>query len=569
MEIEGKDARRLRKDLEALISSDDAESPALRSREVRSLYARGDEKNMRSYMRAKGFYNATISHVIESNASATVRYTITSGPLFMLESPVLLWSYDDREAGRIVTNHFTARTDDRLPASSQNMILLRQEAVRVLQESGYPEAKARLREITVDHHATNATVQIEIDPGPRAILGRAKLAGNNQLKRIRTGYLDKAQAWSNSQPYDIRTVEEFEQQLAASGLFASIIAKAVPTDTNVANTIDPVYDIELTLQERKHRTMELGVGYTTDKGAESSARWQHRNMLGQGENFVLRGNINEEGFETETRFTVPFLYRHDQRWISSLLVREEETDAYVTRGVETAMRIARNITPALDAQLGAALYYLRERQAGEEDNFLLLSTPFDVDWNKTDSTLDARQGFRLIWETEPYTGLKEPDMFFWKNLVTARGYMPLKRNKHLALASRITAGYITGDKLGDIPAETRFYAGGGTSVRGYAYQSLSPRENDLVIGGMSLFESSFEVRAQATEKLGFVLFLDGGSSFEKEIQMGGAEYRWGAGAGMRYFTPVGPIRADAGFPLEPRDTLDDDWQFYISIGQAF
>lgn len=570
LEIEGHEAQSLRSDLMALISSQEAPTLETPNRELLHLYARGDEKNMSAFMRAEGFYDAHISHTIKGDTFPITAYHVTSGPGYRLDQPRLVWETPDEDARSSVGRHLKKNSGD-LIASSRNILRLGESITRHLNEAGYPEANTVVSEVVVDHATTNAAVTLEVNPGVRGRFGVLRV-DESKLKRIDKDYFGKAQSWTNREPYDIRTVEEFERLLAASGLFSSIMIKTVPATPapdDRPSVEDRMYDIELTLSERKPRTLQLGVGYMSDIGAESSIQWQHRNLFGQGENLTLRGSINEEGFEAETRYTIPFLFRHDQRWVNSLLAREEETDAYVTRGVEASSRIVRQFHRDLEASLGLGLYYLRERQAGEEDHFLLVSSPFELDWDRTDDPLDARKGHRLLLETEPFQGLRDPDLFFWKNLVTARGFIPLKRNRSLALAGRITTGYITGDSLGEIPAETRFYAGGGQSVRGYAYQSLSPRENNEVIGGMSLLESSFELRIRAGKKLGFVLFMDGGSAYEKEIGRGSEEYRWGAGAGLRYFTPVGPLRADAGFPLERREGIDDAWQFYISIGQAF
>jgi translocation and assembly module TamA len=128
---------------------------------------------------------------------------------------------------------------------------------------------------------------------------------------------------------------------------------------------------------------------------------------------------------------------------------------------------------------------------------------------------------------------------------------------------------VSGASLGDIPSNHRFYAGGGGSVRGYRYRSLSPLgPTGEVIGGRSLFEASIETRIKITDTIGLVPFLDMGGAFESAFPDFDEPLRYAAGLGLRYYTAVGPIRLDLATPLNPREG-DKPLAFYIGIGQAF
>jgi translocation and assembly module TamA len=136
------------------------------------------------------------------------------------------------------------------------------------------------------------------------------------------------------------------------------------------------------------------------------------------------------------------------------------------------------------------------------------------------------------------------------------------------LAERLNLGSIAGAGLQDVPADRRFYAGGGGSVRGYAYQGIGPKDDDgNPIGGLSLFEASLEMRAAVTDKIGIVPFIDAGSVSEKEIP-DFSDVKVGAGVGLRYITPFGPLRIDAALPLN-RERGDPRFGIYAGIGQAF
>ena len=106
-------------------------------------------------------------------------------------------------------------------------------------------------------------------------------------------------------------------------------------------------------------------------------------------------------------------------------------------------------------------------------------------------------------------------------------------------------------------------------MRGLRYQFAGPLdEDDNPVGGRSLFEINAELRTRVTKNLGIGLFVDGGSVFGESYPSFSETIRWGAGAGLRYFTPIGPLRFDFAVPVNKRNA-DDSFQFYISLGPSF
>ena len=139
----------------------------------------------------------------------------------------------------------------------------------------------------------------------------------------------------------------------------------------------------------------------------------------------------------------------------------------------------------------------------------------------------------------------------------------------MVLALRGALGAVTGASAQQIPPSVRFYSGGGGSVRGYAYQSIGPRDKDnKPLGGNALVETSTEMRWKLSPEWGLVAFVDGGTAIDEPLQDANLNMRWGAGVGVRYYTAIGPVRLDLATPLNPRSD-DDALQVYISIGQSF
>ena len=136
------------------------------------------------------------------------------------------------------------------------------------------------------------------------------------------------------------------------------------------------------------------------------------------------------------------------------------------------------------------------------------------------------------------------------------------------LAARGSVGSIVGGDVEDIPATRRFFLGGGGSIRGYEYRTVGPRENGEVVGGLSFVEASFELRYRLTDTIGIVPFVDVGAAFDHPLPDFSEEFRVGAGLGLRYHTPLGPLRFDVAVPLNRKDG-DPSFAFYVGLGQAF
>jgi len=161
-------------------------------------------------------------------------------------------------------------------------------------------------------------------------------------------------------------------------------------------------------------------------------------------------------------------------------------------------------------------------------------------------------------------------MNFGKMYASYAHYLELLSIPRVVLASRVAMGKILGAEVSKLPADERFYSGGGSSVRGYGYQLLGPLDkNNNPMGGNALLEFALESRISITDSIATVLFVDAGSAYSSDFFDGSSELLYGAGIGMRYSSPMGPLRADFAIPVNAREGVDDAFQIYLSIGQSF
>ena len=156
-----------------------------------------------------------------------------------------------------------------------------------------------------------------------------------------------------------------------------------------------------------------------------------------------------------------------------------------------------------------------------------------------------------------------------KAVLEGRTYLPV-RDCVLALRLRLgTLEPFGGSEQTDVPLVSRFYSGGSTSVRGFAFQKLGPLDEDGdPLGGLSLAEGSAELRFPIWRRLSGVVFVDAGRVALDSSNIGGGDFYYSTGAGLRVRTPLGPLRLDYGFLLNPPSGIDRS-RLYISVGHAF
>jgi translocation and assembly module TamA len=369
-------------------------------------------------------------------------------------------------------------------------------------------------------------------------------------------------AWKQGEPYDRRRVDTTREQLIRTGLFRS-----VRIDADHADGSDTVH-MRLTLLEAPHRSVRAGLWFFSDLGLGVNAGWTHRNIFGAAQELRLDTELSENQQRANAELILPRMWHPRQTLGLSARYEHELTDSYEATNLSLSA-IARR--PVSELQLGYGLAYrLTEVDKDDSRQFNLFSVPLLAEYSNADNPLDPTSGISLTTRMEPFTdiGNRETSFVLW--ILTGRHYLSLNRDKSIVLATRGRYSLLAGTSRESIPEDMLLYAGGGGSVRGYAHQYAGELdENDDPLGGVSAVDFSAELRFRINREYGFVLFADGGGAFSSRNPSDKEDYFWGAGAGLRYYTPIGPIRLDVAAPLDRRSGVDDLFQVYVSLGQAF
>lgn len=439
-----------------------------------------------------------------------------------------------------------------------------------LRTHGYPVPRISKRDVVVNHATKVVDVTFHVETGPRAVYGVATYEG---LEKVRPVVVDKLLPWPEGGLFDQRQLNTLRTRLYDTGLFATASVDAQ------ANKIgdDGVVPINVSVTERPPRTISTGLEYKSDEGVGAQFRWENRNMKGLGHDFSVDTKLATELRQIELRYHIDRFRRLDQSLSTSFRIAQEEREAYDSDRVQALAFVERNVSPKLTLAAGIGFRLGRVKQLGDTNSHELLYFPLEARLDHSDDLLDPTRGFKVRVRLEPYIDPIGDLQYFTKTDVEFSHYLGFgtyvtqekKTLPNWVIASRIHLGAIIGESRDDLPADIRFYGGGGGSIRGYRYQTVSPLIGKDPIGGASLAEFSLELRHRLTDTLGLVAFVDAGSAFASSYPDFSGDIQFGAGVGVRYYTPLGPLRFDIAVPLNKRSEIDDSFQIYLSIGHAF
>jgi translocation and assembly module TamA len=445
--------------------------------------------------------------------------------------------------------------------------------VNSLRDRGNAFARIADRDVVADHATKTLHVTFLVQEGPAARFGTFTVSGTQQLK---LGFVEERIDIRPGEPYSPARLARLRKRLTEYEGIASVRLREA--DALDASGQLPIY-VEVT--EREPRYVGGGAKYSTTDGSVVNGYWGHRNLFGGGETLRLDAQVSwfgrtpdavpeadPFGYKAAATFVKPGILTPADDLVAQAAVLREVTDAYVRDAVTFLGGIRHRFNDQLSVQASLDLEQSRLQDWTGTNDYFIAGIPVDVAYDTTDNLFDPSQGIRLNATVEPfaYLGNSGAGPLMMKGSLST--YHAFDEDKRYIIAGRIAAGSIIGADLLDIPPQRRFYVGGGGSLRGFDYQSASPRNaQGDIIGGMSFVAASAEMRVRVTETIGVVPFFDAGAAFASEIpDFNGLRYS--AGIGLRYYTALGPLRLDFAVPLNRREG-DARYGIYVSLGQAF
>lgn len=523
-----------------------------------------DLKIVERALTAAGYYAAEVSFRVEGDGKPGEKlkaiFDIDAGAAFRIQDHIVAYADEDSNARPTSFAEAGVAVSDR--ADGASLERNQQEFLSALWAKGYPAARMVSRRADARIAEGTADAVYTFESGPRASFDGVAIEG---AERTDEDFLKKLKTWNDGELFDRARLVTYRDRLAKTGLFTTIeVAPGVVEESGVA-------PVRVKIAERKRRTVGAGVSYSTSEGPGGRLFLEYRNLFHRGE----RARAEIEGSGVRQSITFDFdkpLPGFPGSAYGNFAFSNETTDAFDARSLELSGGLAKNwLDDKLETRGGLGLETSKVEPGiaptptvREERNYFL-SVPLSVTWDSEDDPLRLSKGARASLFAIPYFGSDQ----FTRLEAVARSRMNFGGDDRFTLAGRVRVAATAGQALRTLPVNKRIFAGGGSSVRGYDYQSVGPLDaNGVPIGGRSAVEAAIETRARVMKRVQLAAFVDAGAVYSTSFPDFMGDYLVGAGLGVRYLSTIGPIRLDAAVPLEKRPT-DRDFQIYISLGQPF
>jgi translocation and assembly module TamA len=414
---------------------------------------------------------------------------------------------------------------------------------------GYFDAEMVESRVTVDEGLQFADLVLRADSGPRYRFGEVTFSESALNQELLAGYIK----FEQGDPYDAGKIAELHELLNGSGYFSSVSIRAEPEATLGLDV-----PVRVATSPGKRRVFTTGAGYATDTGLQGRLGYTNRRRNSAGHQF----DVNLFLSSVDSEFTGNYRWprgRPDAEWVDiygGFLRKRTDTSESDKRTL--GIRLTRNRS---ETWLESPYIELtnEEFQVGEQLDTSKLLVP-GIKWETTIGRTLRRQpqGHRLSLDIHGAHEDLLSDTTFLQATASAKWITTL--GSATRLLARADLGVTAKQSIDDLPATVRFFAGGDTSVRGYDFETIGPvDEEGNVIGGAHQVVLSLEADWQVREDWALAVFVDSGSAFIDSV----FEFSTGVGLGLRWFSPVGPIRVDIAHPL---DDPDNDFRFHITLG---
>lgn len=429
-------------------------------------------------------------------------------------------------------------------------------------DAGHAKVALSAQRLTANHADRTLAVSLALNPGPKVRFGKLLQTTDSGVRAARIQRIAGLPEGDVFSPETLRTVAT---RLRRTGAFASVALSEGETlrDGNVM-------DIGLALVDETPRRFGAGAELSSIEGLTLTGFWMHRNFLGGAERFRVDGAVagigspSGEDFRLSARLDQPATFGPDTGAFLVAKLSYEDEPGFISRRAELGGGVTRIFSDTLEGEIGIGLSYSETTDFLGDRKFFLLTLPAALTWDRRDDKLNPSGGFYLGAEATPFVSLDTGGVG-GRAYLDARAYRAL--GDRFVLAGRAQAGTVLAGNSSDIPPDYLFYSGGGNSVRGQPYESLGIVKGPNLTGGQAYLAVSAELRAEITDTIGVVGFFDVGHVGEAGFFDRDDTWHSGAGLGVRYQTPIGPLRLDVGLPVSG-DT-GDGVQLYLGIGQAF
>ncbi|WP_408876440.1 autotransporter assembly complex protein TamA [Gluconobacter sphaericus] len=474
------------------------------------------------------------------------------------------------------------------PAVAADVLAAQNSLLNQLQEEGYATASVSPPLAYLKPQTHTLDIVFRVSRGPKVVIGPISMTG---LVHTKQRYLMNRLELREGELYRPSRIEAARQDLASTGVFASVQVRNTPPIITLppSRTLMPgilqAMPIEFGFKEAKRRTLSAQVGYSTDLGGRVGVSWTHHNLLGNAEQLRLTalvtglGGSAQQGlgYDVYADFMKPDFLSKGQNLSVRLEGIRQLLYSYHQTAIIGRAGLNRHVGKYWNVSGGVMGEQEQIKQFGDTRSYFIIAAPLNATFDNTQlsNPIDpATHGVRASLSVTPSESLENGSSFFTLLSAQVSTYFDLKhlgisRPGRSVIAVRGIVGSVQGASTYQIPPDQRLYAGGPATVRGFRYQGVGPQygKTKYGIGGTSMDAGSVEFRQRLPMNLGFAGFVDAGQ-VGTGSRPGQGTLRVGYGGGVRYFTPIGPIRVDVALPMN-RPAYGDKWELYFGLGETF
>jgi len=531
-----------------------------------------DKEALIGFYNALGYLNAGIDDVRAAvkDSSADIHIKITEGAKTLIEGIEIkgarfISKEDIIKAVRIKTGD---------PYNEVDISDARYKIIDLYWNSGFVDSRVDIKQ-AVGESATGGGIKVifEIDEGNLSLFGKTVISGNAETK---SEAIKRELLYNNGTSFNPYLLTKTRQRLYKLCLFTDVDVNAIEKEDNAKN-------VHVRVKEGNAGVVEVGVGYGDYERFRGAFDISYRNLFGMNRQASFRTEVSSLEQRYIVNYTEPW-FLGKQLPFKALLMKEERTEKSIeTR--ETRYKLRRHT-----ASVGFEKKF-SERVKGEIFYDFSLVKTFEVKpdviltkedvgtlaiagirpgiaYDTRDNPFDPRKGVFAGISVKTATGYLLSETDFVKTIANGSVYKEL--NKYFVAAASLKGGMAYGfNDTTDLPLVERFFLGGRTTVRGYEQDTLGPKGADgSPTGGNVFILTNLELRTDVIKGFGLVTFLDGGNVWNETGDIKFSEMKYTAGAGIRYNTPVGPLRIDYGHKLN-REAGESKGEVHFSIGHAF
>ncbi|WP_348984713.1 autotransporter assembly complex family protein [Devosia sp. J2-20] len=543
--------------------------------------ARGDYRRLVAALYNEGYYGGVVSIRVGGQEAAKlapdvnlpdpvdVAIVVEPGPLFRFNS------VDVVNAAPITSDPFdfvpppSTRGFGRGEIARSSVILQAEQlALRAWRQQGFPKAVIASREVVADHANSSVDVTITVNPGRKAAFGDVTVTGT---ERMDPEFVRRQTGLVVGEEYDPDTLALAQKRLDRLEVF-----RAARLEAAESIGVDGLLPYTLIVQELPGARFGVGANYSSIDGLGVEGYHLWRNLFGQAERLRLDARIASIAYPIDTEqfdysfggtFTKPGIFTPDTDLVAAVAAERTIYPTYTETSASGRLGLTHIFSDEITIEGGASLERSRFDDSFGTRDFTTAGLYGGATLDFRNDRVDATAGWYAQASVEPFYEFRFANAGARVTL-EGRTYFGFGENDPFVLAGRIKGGALVGPALSEISPDKLFFAGGGGSVRGYGYKSIGVNDGaGNVTGGRYLLEGSLEARMRINEAFGIVGFLDGGY-VAADVFPSIDDLRLGAGAGLRYYTGLGPLRLDAAIPLNKKPG-DADYAVYVGIGQAF